>query len=217
MTMRFRTSTNSEDLDGFPCAGCYDSHTGDPADWDDVLDAIRETWASIWLFRTFEERSYHGIDHNAVGMALLVHHNFPDEEANGVALTANPFDPSGLEPGLLRQRAVRRRRRGRAPAAGRHAATSSSTTSRCRASRSSYLSHSNLIAEGETVLTRAQIHELGDGARRDPQALLAGLRPGRGQQRLVRAWTSSSSSTARPGESPQLVIKQARPHPGRGQ
>ncbi|MGC4093955.1 MAG: PEP/pyruvate-binding domain-containing protein [Polyangiaceae bacterium] len=27
-TMRFRTSTNAEDLDGFPCAGCYDSFTG---------------------------------------------------------------------------------------------------------------------------------------------------------------------------------------------
>ena len=31
-SMRFRSSTNAEDLDGFPCAGCYDSHTGDPAD-----------------------------------------------------------------------------------------------------------------------------------------------------------------------------------------
>jgi pyruvate,water dikinase len=33
-------------------------------------------------------------------MALLVHHNFPDEEANGVAVNANPFDPSGLQPGF---------------------------------------------------------------------------------------------------------------------
>ena len=96
--MRFRTSTNSEDLDGFPCAGCYDSHTGDPADWDDVLDAIRKTCASVWLFRTFEERTYYGIDHTRSGMALLVHHNFPDEEANGVAVTANPFDASASSP-----------------------------------------------------------------------------------------------------------------------
>ncbi|RYG70875.1 hypothetical protein EON77_13410, partial [bacterium] len=98
--IRFRTSTNSEDLDGFPCAGCYDSHTGDPADWNDVLDAIRETWSTVWLFRTFEERTYYGIDHTSVGMALLVHDNFPDEEANGVAVTNNPFDPSGLNPAL---------------------------------------------------------------------------------------------------------------------
>ena len=39
LSMRFRSSTNTEDLDGFPCAGCYESHTGDPANgWDDVLD-----------------------------------------------------------------------------------------------------------------------------------------------------------------------------------
>ena len=55
-TMRFRSSTNAEDLDGFPCAGCYDSHTGDPADWDNnLLRAIRRTWATVWKFRTFEE------------------------------------------------------------------------------------------------------------------------------------------------------------------
>ena len=38
--VRFRTSTNSEDLDGFPCAGCYESHTGHTDDWNDVLLAI---------------------------------------------------------------------------------------------------------------------------------------------------------------------------------
>ncbi len=113
-TMRFRSSTNAEDLDGFPCAGCYDSHTGDPGDWEtdtaacatdgnnncSVLQAIRKTWATVWKLRTYEEREYHSIDHTAVGMALLVHHNFALEEANGVAVTANPFDPSGLVPGL---------------------------------------------------------------------------------------------------------------------
>lgn len=90
--MRFRTSTNSEDLDAFPCAGCYESHTGNPANWEDVLDAIRETYSSAWLFRTFEERSYYGVAHESVGMALLVHGHFPNETANGVAITANPYD-----------------------------------------------------------------------------------------------------------------------------
>jgi len=92
--MRFRTSTNSEDLDGFPCAGCYESHTGDPANWENVLDAIRLAYSSAWLFRTFEERKYYGVDHKTVGMALLVHPYFPHETANGVAITANINDLS---------------------------------------------------------------------------------------------------------------------------
>jgi hypothetical protein len=90
--IRFRTSTNSEDLEAFPCAGCYESHTGDPAHWVNVLDAIRKAYTSAWLFRTFEERSYYGVDHASVGMGLLVHAPFPDEIANGVAITANPYD-----------------------------------------------------------------------------------------------------------------------------
>jgi hypothetical protein len=41
-----------------------------------VLDEIRETWASIWLFRTYEERSYYKPEHSGVTMAR-VHHSFP--------------------------------------------------------------------------------------------------------------------------------------------
>ncbi len=106
--MRFRTSTNSEDLDGFPCAGCYDSNTGDPTDWEDVLDAIRKTYASAWKLRTFDERTYYGIDHRTIGMALLVHHNFPSEEANGVAVDQQPVRHGGGPARVLRQRAERR-------------------------------------------------------------------------------------------------------------
>ncbi len=76
----------------FPSAGCYDSHTGNAADWNHVLSAIKKTWASAWTYRTFEERSYYGVDHRSVGMALLVHYTFPDEEANGVAVTSNIFE-----------------------------------------------------------------------------------------------------------------------------
>jgi len=104
-SLRFRSSTNAEDLDGFPCAGCYDSHTGDPAEFGGdqlaaALDAIRKTWATVWSFRTYEERRIHDIDHTKVAMALLVHTNFPDEEANGVAITNNIFDTSGNAPGF---------------------------------------------------------------------------------------------------------------------
>ena len=90
--MRFRTSTNSEDLAAFPCAGCYNSESGDPSNWETVWDGIRKAYSTAWLFRTFEERSYYGVDQKSVGMGLLVHHKFTNEVANGVAITANPYD-----------------------------------------------------------------------------------------------------------------------------
>jgi hypothetical protein len=97
---RFRSSTNAEDLDGFTGAGLYTSLSGDPNDPEyPVLDAVRRVWASVWRFRAYEEREYRNIDHLAVGMALLVHRSFPDEDANGVALTGNPFDRKlGVDP-----------------------------------------------------------------------------------------------------------------------
>jgi hypothetical protein len=104
-SVRFRSSTNAEDLDGFPCAGCYDSHTGDPKDFGGdqlaaAFDAIRKTWATVWNLRTYDERQLHSIPHDQVMMALLVHTNFPAEEANGVAITNNIFDQSGNSPGF---------------------------------------------------------------------------------------------------------------------
>jgi pyruvate,water dikinase len=68
-----------------------------------MKNAIRKVWASLWNFRAFEERTYRGIPHKNVAMALLVHRSFPAEESNGVALTANMFDPTAAR--LLHQRA----------------------------------------------------------------------------------------------------------------
>src|SRR5690606_35430398 len=57
--MRFRSSTNAEDLEGFTGAGLYTSKSGElDSEKDPVWDAIREVWASVWFFRAFEERSY---------------------------------------------------------------------------------------------------------------------------------------------------------------
>ena len=91
LKMRFRSSTNGEDIVHFPCSGCYNSHSGDPSDFATVLDAIRLTYSTVWLFRTFEERSYYGVDQKTVEMGLLVHHSY-NTTANGVAITTNPYD-----------------------------------------------------------------------------------------------------------------------------
>jgi hypothetical protein len=216
LKMRFRTSTNSEDLDGFPCAGCYESHSGDPADWQDVLDAIRETYASAWLFRTFEERSYYSIDHKSVGMALLVHHNFPHEEANGVAVTSNPFDASGLDPAFY----VNVQSGGDvevvAPPPG---VTSDEFLYFWHQPNQpvAYLTHSNLIPAGSNVLTTAQIHELGLAL----DAIHERFSPAYGPAAGNNGWYAMDvefkfDNDEAPAEPPRLYVKQARPYPGRG-
>ncbi|MBL9104996.1 MAG: hypothetical protein JNL82_28885 [Myxococcales bacterium] len=213
--IRFRTSTNSEDLDGFPCAGCYESHTGDPADWPDVLDAVRETWASAWLFRTFEERSYYGIEHTTIGMALLVHPNFPAEEANGVAVTGNPFDPSGLDPALY----VNVQKGGDVEVVAPPPGVTSDQYLHYFGQPNqpiSYLAHSSLVAEGETVLSAQQSHALGEAL----AAIHARFSPAYGPAAGNDGWYAMDiefkfDDMADPGQPATLYIKQARPYPGR--
>jgi len=217
LSMRFRTSTNSEDLDGFPCAGCYESHTGDAGDWDDVLDAIRKTWSTVWLFRTFEERAYYGIDHTSVGMALLVHHNFADEEANGVALTANPYDASGLEPGFY----VNVQWGGEAEVVHPPAGISSDEFLYFYDSPgqpTTFLTHSNLVPAGQNVLSRSQTYELGMALEAIHEKFYAAYGPKPGD---AKDWYAMDIEFKFDDEEDKtkpatLYIKQARPHPGRG-
>jgi hypothetical protein len=103
--IRFRSSTNVEDAESFTGAGLYDSYSGcllddtdgdstgpsacDPAEAQErgVFRAIRRVYASFYNDYAYLERLRHGVDESKVGMAVLVHHSFPDEEelANGVA------------------------------------------------------------------------------------------------------------------------------------
>jgi len=214
-TMRFRTSTNAEDLDGFPCAGCYDSHTGDPASWDSsLLRAIRRTWATVWTYRTFEERSYHSIDHNSVGMALLVHHNFPHEVANGVAVTANPFDPSGLQPGFY----INVQQGGEAEVV----APPPGVTSDEFILAYSYpgqpvisISHSNLIPPGTTVLSPTQVQELGMALDLIHKRFSPAFGPASGSTQFY-GMDVEFKFDAEGAEEAHLFVKQARPYRGRG-
>jgi hypothetical protein len=103
--IRFRSSTNVEDSEDFTGAGLYNSYSGcllddldgdnsgpsacDPKETNErgVFRAIQKVYASFYNANAFLERLRRGVNEAEVGMAVLVHHSYPDEIelANGVA------------------------------------------------------------------------------------------------------------------------------------
>jgi pyruvate,water dikinase len=211
--MRFRSSTNAEDLDGFTGAGLYISVSGDPNDPKrPVLDAIRTVWSSVWFFRAFEERSYRNIGHTSVGMALLVHKTFIDEKAGGVAITDNPFDISGLEPAFYINVQVN----------GLSVVLPDPTITTDQflyyftyaGQPIMYLAHSNQIPDTTTVLTARQVYKLGLALDEIHQFFRKcyGNDPGK----WYAMDTEFKFEQPEPNGDWVLFMKQARPYPGWG-
>lgn len=90
--LRFRSSTNVEDLADFTGAGLYTSTGAAVSEGDDALaNAIKTVWASVWNPQAFVERDFYRVDQRQVRMGVLVHPAQEAELANGVALTINQF------------------------------------------------------------------------------------------------------------------------------
>ncbi len=91
--VRFRSSTNVEDLPEFSGAGLYTSASASLDEGNQAIaDAVKAVWASVWNYQAFVERDFYRVDQRRVRMGVLVHPAFVDEAANGVAVTINEFN-----------------------------------------------------------------------------------------------------------------------------
>lgn len=211
--LRYRSSSTAEDVGGFTGAGLYTSKTGTLGSVDKgPLRAIKKIWASVWYQRGFEEREYRQVDQKSVGMAILAHPSFVDETASGVAQTANSYDPSGMQPAFVINVQL-----------GDGSVTlpePGQTTDQIifyydyPGQPIVYVSHSNLVGAGETVLTRSQLHALGVELAKIKEF----FRPAYGPPAEdPSAWyaleVDFKFDVREPDTEPHLYIKQARPLP----
>ena len=86
-----RSSSNAEDLPNFSGAGLHTSVPNVKGD-DQLLEAVKTVWASLWNFEAYEARERAGIDHAKVYMAVLIQEGINADSA-GVMITADPYNP----------------------------------------------------------------------------------------------------------------------------
>ena len=85
-----RSSATAEDLPGASFAGQHDSFLNVEGP-EDVCDAVRRCWASLWNPRAVSYRKRVGLDTSEIGIAVVVQRMI-DAERSGVLFTANPLD-----------------------------------------------------------------------------------------------------------------------------
>ena len=85
-----RSSSNSEDLPNFSGAGLYTT-VPNVRGGEQLIDAIRKVWASLWNFEAYEARERASVDHSKIFMAVLLQEGI-NSESSGVMISTDPFD-----------------------------------------------------------------------------------------------------------------------------
>lgn len=88
--MFVRSSSNSEDLPNFSGAGLYTTVPNVKGD-QELIDAIKKVWASLWNFEAYEARERSSVDHSKIFMAVLLQEGI-NSESSGVMISTDPFD-----------------------------------------------------------------------------------------------------------------------------
>jgi hypothetical protein len=85
-----RSSSNSEDLPNFSGAGLYTTVPNVRGE-QQLIDAIKKVWASLWNFEAYEARERSAVAHSTVYMAVLIQEGI-NSESSGVMISTDPFD-----------------------------------------------------------------------------------------------------------------------------
>ena len=83
-----RSSANAEDLAGLSFAGQQETYLNVKGG-DEVVEAVRKCWASLWTSQAISYRHQNGIDQGSVAMAVVVQTMVPSR-VSGILFTANP-------------------------------------------------------------------------------------------------------------------------------
>ncbi|HEX6269530.1 MAG TPA: PEP/pyruvate-binding domain-containing protein [Anaerolineales bacterium] len=85
-----RSSATAEDLPGASFAGQQETYLNIHG-IDEILDAVKKCWASLWTARAIAYRAKQNIDPDSVALAVVVQ-EMVDAEAAGILFTANPIN-----------------------------------------------------------------------------------------------------------------------------
>jgi pyruvate,water dikinase len=83
-----RSSATMEDLPGASFAG-QQATSLNVRDEDELPEAVRRCWASLWSARAIAYRERQGFDHDRAAIAVVVQHLIP-AQVSGILFTANP-------------------------------------------------------------------------------------------------------------------------------